>query len=173
MRYNKIIGWDTFLNVVERVQKVSPWLSRQLTKHASEWPFWYSGLVIRDWADRHVRVHMAPSARNALDGEITQGHLLLGAELATRLLLLRYREEFPFKYRLTSSQVEVHHAATQDVEYRFGLELTEWEHIRLSLAKDSRFETEFVFPAYLADGRAVATFTIRAAFTLEKYLSAY
>src|ERR1700745_10607 len=106
MRHNKIIGWESFLGVVEQVQKVSPWLSRQIAKRASEWPFWYSGLQIREWEDRQVKVDMPSSVRNSGDGEICQGHLLLGAELTLRLLLLRYRQEFPFRYRIAESRSE-------------------------------------------------------------------
>src|SRR5262245_44712971 len=96
MRHNKIIGWDRFLGVVEQVQKFSPWLSRQIAKRASEWPFWYSGLTIKEWQDRQAWVELPQSFRNSVDNEITQGHLVLGAELSVRLVLLRLRQEFPF-----------------------------------------------------------------------------
>ena len=172
MRHNKFIGWDTFLGVVERVEKLSPWLSRQLTKRASEWPFWFSGLVIEEWQDRRVRVKLPISRRNSLDGEITMGHLMLGAELSLRLLLLRYREEFPFNYRVRASQVDVHHKVDRGVEYRFAIELPAWEAIRQDLARAGQLQTDFVFPAYLDDGRSAATFTFTVGFTLEKYLAA-
>lgn len=172
MRHNKFVGWDAFLGVVEQIQKVSPWLSRQIAKRASEWPFWFSGLQIREWQERRARVHMALSARNSVDGEICQGHVLLGAELTLRLLLLRYRQEFPFRYRLLASSCEIHHVLDQAVEYRFEIPFEEWERLRLALARDSRAQSEFVMQAYLADGRAAASFTFRAAFQLEKFLPA-
>jgi hypothetical protein len=117
MRHNKIIGWDRFLGVVEQVQKFSPWLSRQIAKRASEWPFWYSGLTIKEWQDRQVWVELPQSFRNSVDNEITQGHLVLGAELSVRLVLLRLRQEFPFSYRLTGTQSEVLTKVDQSVDF--------------------------------------------------------
>lgn len=172
MRHNKFIGWDAFLGVVEQVQKVSPWLSRQIAKRASEWPFWYSGLQIKEWNDRQVKVHMPFSVRNSVDGELCQGHLLLGAELTLRLLLLRYRQEFPFRYRIKASRVESHHALDQPVDYKFEIGFDEWERLRLELAKESRGESEFVFHAYLADGRQASSFSFQVGFELEKLLPA-
>src|SRR6202012_3914505 len=110
MRHNKIIGWESFLEVVERVQKVSPWLSRQIAKRASEWPFWFSGAEIREWTDDSVWVHLPINFRNSVDGAIGHGHLVLAGELALRLVLLRHRQEFPFRYRIIGSQLETHHA---------------------------------------------------------------
>jgi hypothetical protein len=172
MRHNKFIGWEAFLGVVEQVQKYSPWLSRQIAKRAAEWPFWYSGLQIKDWHDRQVRVHMPFSIRNTADGEVCQGHLLLGAELTLRLLLLRYRQEFPFRYRITGSRIEGHHTLDQAVDYRFEIAFEEWERLRLEMAGTARADAEFVFQAYLADGRSAATFTFQVAFQLEKFLPA-
>ena len=172
MRNNKIIGWDTFLDLVERVERVSPWLSRKLTRHASEWPFWYSGLVIDEWRDQRVSVRAPLSRRNSLDGEISNGHLILGAELTLRLLLLRFREEFPFRHRILGSRVEIHNKPDRDVTYRFAIDPATWEDLRLDLAKTGEAKTEFVFPATLDDGRSTATFTFRVGFTLEKYLTA-
>lgn len=172
MRHNKFIGWDAFLGVVEQVQKVSPWLSRQIAKRASEWPFFYSGLQIKEWGENQVCVHMPQSVRNSVDGELCQGHLLLGAELTLRLLLLRYRQEFPFRYRIESSRVEVRHPLEQAVDYKFGIALEEWERLRLELAGAGTAESEFVFHAYLVDGRMAATFSFQTAFQLEKFLPA-
>lgn len=172
MRHNKFIGWEAFLGVVERVQKVSPWLSRQIAKRASEWPFFYSGLTIEEWNDRQVKVRMPFSIRNSVDGELCQGHLLLGAELTLRLLLLRYRQEFPFRYRITGSRVEGHHALDQAVDYKFEIPFEEWERLRLEMARGSQAQTEFVFNAYLADGRVAAAFAFQVAFQLEKFLPA-
>ncbi|NJL25781.1 MAG: hypothetical protein HC902_11800 [Calothrix sp. SM1_5_4] len=170
MRHNKIIGWDKFLKTVEQVQKLSPWLSRQIVKRASEWPFFFSGLQIQEWHDRQVRLHMPHSFRNAVDGEICHGHLLLGAELALRLVLLRYREEFPFRYRILSSRTETHHPVDQPVDYKFEIGFAEWEAIRLDLARESRAREEFVFQAYLADGRMAATFSFQVQFEMERFL---
>ena len=170
MRHNKFIGWRTFLEVVENVQKVSPWLSRQIAKRASEWPFWYSGLRVEEWRDRQVRVHMPSSFRNCVDGEVCHGHLLLGAELALRLLLLRYREEFPFRYRVLNSTVETHHVVDQAVEYRCEIPFAEWERLRLELARAGGCENEFTMQAFLQDGRAAASFSFRLGFQLEKFL---
>ena len=172
MRHNKYIGWDSFLGVVEKVQRVSPWLSRQIAKRASEWPFFYSGLKIEEWLDRKVKVHMPFSLRNSVDDELCHGHLLLGAELTLRLLLLRYRQEFPFRYHLRTSRVEAHHALKQAVDYKFEISANAWEELRLEMARNSNAEEEFVFHAYLADGRAAATFTFTVSFQLEKFLTA-
>lgn len=172
MRHNKIIGWERFLEVVEQVQKFSPWLSRQIAKRASEWPFWYSGLQIKEWGERQVCVHLPQSFRNSVDGEICQGHLLLGAELALRLVLLRLRQEFPFRYRLLSSGSETHFAVDQSVDFKFSIPFDEWERIRLSLARESTAHAEFALQAQLRDGRSAGHFTIRAAFELEKFLPA-
>lgn len=170
MRHNKYIGWDTFLSALERVERVSPWLSRQIVKRASEWPFFYSGLQIEEWFDRQVRVRMPFSRRNSVDGEICQGHLLLGAEFTLRLLLLRYRQEFPFSYSLRASRIDVQHALAQDLEYKFEISFEEWERLRLDLAREARASAEFVFHAYLADGRQAAAFTFHATFVMEKFL---
>lgn len=172
MRHNKFIGWDRFLGVVEQVQKISPWLSRQIAKRASEWPFWYSGLQIREWDERQVWVHLPHSFRNTVDNEICQGHLLLGAELSLRLVLLRLRQEFPFRYRLQSAQSETHHAVDQAVDFKFSIPFEEWERLRLELARESQAQTEFVMQAQLADGRLAGHFSFRAAFELEKFLPA-
>lgn len=171
MRHNKIIGWEAFLGLVEQVQKVSPWLSRQIAKRASEWPFWYSGLQIREWEDRQVKVHMPFSIRNSVDGEVCQGHLLLGAELTLRLLLLRYRQEFPFRYRIRASRSEGVHRLDQGVDYKFGISFDEWERLRLELAREQHAQTEFVLQAYLADGRVAASFQFDVSFELEKFLT--
>ena len=172
MRHNKIIGWESFLEVVERVQKVSPWLSRQIAKRASEWPFWPSGVQIKDWRDQQVWVQLPISFRNSVEGEITQGHLLLAGELVMRLLLLRYRQEFPFRYRIVSSQIQTHHAVDQSVDIKFAIAFEEWERIRLELARESRSLGEFAFSASLADGRLAGSFTLQVAFELEKFLPA-
>ena len=172
MRHNKIIGWERFLGVVEKVQKVSPWLSRQIAKRASEWPFWYSGVQIKEWRDSQVWVHLPMSFRNTVEGEICQGHLLLAGELTLRLLLLRHRQEFPFRYRLLSSGVETHHSVDQSVDIKFEIGFNEWERIRLELARDSRSTAEFALNANLADGRLAASFHFRVAFELEKFLPA-
>jgi hypothetical protein len=172
MRHNKIVGWDAFLGVVEQIEKLSPWLSRQIAKRAAEWPFWYSGLQIREWANSQVKVQMAMTFRNSMDSEICQGHALLGAELTLRLSLLRYRQEFPFRYRLIASRVESLQRWDQTLEFRFGLGFDEWEALRLELAGKGRAESEFVVQAYLADGRMAAVFTFQAAFELEKFLTA-
>ena len=170
MRHNKFIGWDAFIGVVERLQAVSPWLSRQIAKRASEWPFWYSGLQIREWEDRQVRVHMPLSRRTSVDGELCQGHLLLGAELTLRLLLLRYRQEFPFRYRISASRCEGIHRLDQGIDYKFRLGFDDWERLRLSLAREQRAHEEFVMQAYLQDGRAAAHFHFQVDFELEKLL---
>jgi hypothetical protein len=172
MRHNKIIGWERFLGVLDQVQKVSPWLSRQIAKRASEWPFWASGATIQEWRDGQVWVQLPLSFRNSVEGEICQGHLLLTAELTLRLLLLRYRQEFPFRSRLVNGRVETHHAVDQTVDFKFGIGFEEWERIRLELAKTGRSTGEFVFSARLLDGRLAATFTFEAAFELEKFLTA-
>lgn len=172
MRHNKYIGWDSFLGMVEKVQKVSPWLSRQIAKRASEWPFFYSGLKIEEWLDDKAKVHMPFNARNSVDGELCHGHLLLGAELTLRLLLLRYRQEFPFRYHLKNSRVEVHNALNQSVDYKFEIPADAWEELRLEMARHSHAEEEFVFHAYLADGRAAAAFSFTVSFQLEKFLTA-
>lgn len=172
MRHNKIIGWSMFLEVVEQVQKYSPWLSRQISKRVSEWPFWYSGLEILKWEDRVAHVRMPLSVRNSLDGEICQGHLLLGAELCMRLVLLRYRHEFPFRYWLKASRVEIHHNVDQPVDFRFTIDFAEWERIRLDLARGNPVMAEFVVPATLADGRSALQASFHVAFQLEKFLPA-
>ena len=172
MRHNKIIGWERFLGMVEQVQKYSPWLSRQIAKRASEWPFWYSGLSIKEWNERQVWVQLPHSFRNTVDGEISQGHLILGAELSLRLVLLRQRQEFPFRYRLHGVQGETHHVVDQAVNFRFGLTFEEWENIRLSLAREQRMQSEFSVQAQLADGRSAGRFTFQVAFELEKFLPA-
>jgi hypothetical protein len=172
MRHNKIIGWDRFLGVVEQVQKFSPWLSRQIAKRASEWPFWYSGLTIKEWQDRQVWVELPQSFRNSVDNEITQGHLVLGAELSVRLVLLRLRQEFPFSYRLTGTQSEVLTKVDQSVDFKFSIPFEEWERLRLELARESKALGEFVLQAQLKDGRLAGHFTVRAAFELEKFLPA-
>jgi len=172
MRHNKIIGWSTFLEVVEQVQKLSPWLSRQIAQRASEWPFWYSGLQVRKWEDRMAHVHLPLSVRNAVDGEICQGHLLLGAELCLRLVLLRYRHEFPFRYQIKASRVEGHHTVDQAVDFRCSVEFAEWERIRIELARGQAALAEFVVPATLADGRSALQASFQVAFQLEKLLPA-
>lgn len=170
MRHNKFIGWNSFFEALERVQKVSPWLSRQIARRASEWPFWYSGLRIGDWHDRQVRVCMPFSVRNSLDGEICQGHLLLGAELSLRLLLLRYRQEFPFRYRVRGVRVQALHVVDQAVDFKFEIPLEEWDQLRLRMAASNWTDAEFMVSSYLADGRAAVTFTFDLAFQLEKLL---
>lgn len=172
MRHNKIIGWSTFLEVVEQVQKISPWLSRQISQRASEWPFWYSGLVVRKWEDRVAHVHLPMNARNSLEGEISQGHLLLGAELCLRLVLLRYRHEFPFRFQIRSSRLELHHAVDQSVDFRFLIDFPEWETVRLDLAKGHAVSSQFIVPATLADGRSALQAEFQVAFQLEKFLPA-
>lgn len=172
MRHNKIIGWERFLGVVEQVQKFSPWLSRQIATRASEWPFWYSGLAIKEWGERQVWVQLPKTFRNSVDSEISMGHLLLGAELSVRLVLLRLRQEFPFRYRLTASSAETHHAVDQSVDFQFSIPFEEWERVRLTLAREGQASAEFAVQARLADGRSCGLFTIRAAFELEKFLPA-
>lgn len=172
MRHNKIIGWDRFLEVVEQVQKLSPWLSRQIAKRAAEWPFWYSGLQVREWEGNTAHVRLPISVRNSVDGEICQGHLLLGAELALRLVLLRYRHEFPFRYWFKGSRIEVHHVVDQTVDFRCQVEVNEWEKIRLDIARGQVSEIEFVVPAFLADGRSALQVHLQVAFQLEKFLPA-
>ena len=172
MRHNKIIGWERFLGVVEQVQKFSPWLSRQIAKRASEWPFWYSGLNIKEWGERQVWVHLPLSFRNTVEGEMSVGHLLLGSELSLRLVLLRLRQEFPFRYRLQGSTCELHNHVDQAVDFKFSIPFEEWERIRLSLARESHVATDFAMQAQLADGRSCGLFTIRVAFELEKFLPA-
>jgi hypothetical protein len=172
MRHNKFIGWEGFLTMVEEVQKFSPWLSRQIARRASEWPFWYSGLRIVEWSERQVKLRLPLSFRNTVDGELSYGHVSLGAELALRLLLLRYRQEFPFRYRVLGGRVEVHHRFDQALEYKFAIPFEEWERLRLELARDSKAVTEFVFQAGLVDGRSAASFAFQVAFQLEKFLPA-
>lgn len=170
MRHNKFIGWDTFLEVVGQVQKYSPWLSRQISKRVSEWPYWYSGLTVRDWQDRAAHVQLPINLRNSVDGEVSQGHLLLGAEMALRLVLLRYRHEFPFRYWIKSSRVEVHHFVDQSVDFRFSIPFDEWEKIRLDLARGNPCRAEFIVTGTLADGRSALHATFEVAFQLEKFL---
>lgn len=165
-------NWERFLEVVERVQKVSPWLSRQISKRASEWPFWFSGAQVQEWLEDQVWVRLPLSFRNSVDGEICQGHLLLAGELTLRLLLLRFRQEFPFRYRLSGGRVETHHPVDQSVDFKFALAAGERERIRLELARTMRSEEEFVFSAYLQDGRLAATLTWQVTFDLEKFLPA-
>lgn len=172
MRHNKFIGWSTFLEVVEQVQKVSPWLSRQIQQRAAEWPFWYSGLQVKQWEDTKAHVHMPLSVRNSVDGEICQGHLLLGAELCLRLVLLRYRHEFPFRYQIKSSRLELHHTVDQSVDFRFSMDTPEWEHLRLELARGNSGALELVVPATLADGRSALQAGFAVTFQLEKLLGA-
>lgn len=172
MRHNKIIGWDKFLGVVEQVEKFSPWLSRQIAKRASEWPFWYSGAQIVEWGESHVWTRLPISFRNSVDGELCQGHLMLGAELTLRLLLLRYRQEFPFRYRLVSSRVETLRPVDQAVDFKYSIGAMGWEKIRLELAGQSRANEEFAFSALLADGRLAGTVHFEVAFELEKFLPA-
>jgi hypothetical protein len=172
MRHNKIIGWEGFLEVVERVQKMSPWLSRQIAKRASEWPFWLSGAEIVDWNNQQAWVRLPMNFRNSIEGELSHGHLILAGELALRLVLLRHRQEFPFRYRIVSSHLETHHAVDQTVDIKFALDFTDWERIRLELARDSRSVAEFAFSAALADGRLAGMFTVQTAFDLDKFLPA-
>jgi hypothetical protein len=170
MRHNKFIGWERFLGVVEQIEKYSPWLSRQIAKRASEWPFWYSGLSIKEWNERQVWVHLPTSFRNSVDGEISQGHLVLGAELALRLVFLRLRQEFPFRYRLTGVTTETPGTVDQSVDFKFGLSFEEWEKLRLSLAREQRSSDEFAVQAQLADGRLAGSFTFQVAFEIERLL---
>jgi hypothetical protein len=172
MRHNKIIGWENFLEVVERVQKVSPWLSRQIAKRASEWPFWFSGAEIREWTDEQVWVRLPMNFRNSVDGQIGHGHLVLAGELALRLVLLRHRQEFPFRYRIVSSQLETHHAVDQSVDIKFALAFKDWERIRLELARDQHSVGEFALSVALADGRLAGSLSVQTAFDLEKFLPA-
>lgn len=172
MRHNKIIGWGTFLEVVEQVQKMSPWLSRQIAKRASEWPFWYSGLQVKEWEGNAAHVHLPLSVRNSVDNEVCQGHLLLGAELALRLVLLRYRHEFPFRYWFKGSRLEVHHVVDQAVDFRCKIDFAEWERIRLDIARGHTAEAEFIVPAFLGDGRSALQAHLHVAFQLEKFLPA-
>ncbi len=172
MRHNKFLGWERFLEVVERVEKVSPWLSRQISKRASEWPFWFSGVHIEEWSDEQVWVRLPISFRNTVDGEICHGHLMLASELALRLLLLRFRQEFPFRYRLRIGKVETHHRVDQSVDFKFALLAAERERLRLELARNTSSETDFVIAATLNDGRLAATLTWQVAFDLEKFLPA-
>jgi hypothetical protein len=172
MRHNKIVGWSAFLEVVEQVQKISPWLSRQITQRASEWPFWYSGMQVRKWEDRVAHIHLPVSVRNSVEGEICQGHLLLGAELCLRLVLLRYRHEFPFRYQLKSSRVELYHIVDQSVDFRFSVDTPEWERLRIELARGNSVTLDFVVPATLADGRLALQAGFQVAFQLEKLLGA-
>jgi hypothetical protein len=171
MPHNKIVGWNRFFEVIERVEKVSPWLSRQMARKAAEWPFLFSGLDIEEWQDTQVRVRMPMSRRNSLEGEISQGHLLLGAELALRLLLLRQREELPFRFRLLNSKIELHNVVDQSVEYRFSI-AKDWEDLRLELTRKSQAQSEFFLQAYLQDGRLAASFNFTVGFQLEKFLPA-
>jgi hypothetical protein len=170
MRHNKIIGWERFLGVVEQVHKVSPWLSRQIAQRASEWPFWYSGARIREWREQQVWVELAPSFRNSVEGEISQGHLWLAGELTLRLVLLHYRQEYPFTYRLTSGRIETYHPVEQTVDFKFEIGFNEWQRIRLDLARDSRSAGEFVLSAHLRDGRLAASLAFQAAFTAQRFL---
>lgn len=172
MWHNKFIGWDKFFNTLEHIQKLSPWLSRQIAKRASEWPFWYSGLSVKEWEDLRACVHLQPSFRTQVDQEVSHGHMMLGAEFALRLVLLRLRQEFPFRYRLMASQVECFHAVDQAVDFRFGLQLDEWERVRLTLARVGRGGAEFVVQAGLADGRLAGSFTFKVTFEAEKLLTA-
>lgn len=172
MRHNKIFTWDRFLETVERIQAISPWLSRQIAKRASEWPFWFSGVTIKDWQEKQVWLQMPVSFRNSVEGEISQGHLLLSSELALRLVLLRQRQEFPFRYHVTSSRVETHHIVDQAVDIRFEIGFEEWERLRLELVKDGRAQGEFAISASLRDGRLAASIHFQVAFELEKFLPA-
>lgn len=172
MRHNKFMGWERFLGIVEQVQKYSPWLSRQIAKRASEWPFWYSGLQIKEWEDRRVWVRLPHSFRNTVEGEISFGHLALGAELCLRLVFLRLRQEFPLRLRLTGAQTELHHAVDQTVDFKFSLSFEEWENLRLELARHQEGQAELVVTAALADGRSAGQFVFQAAFQLEKFLPA-
>ena len=172
MRHNKFIGWEAFLGVVEQVQKYSPWLSRQIQKTAREWPFWYSGVQVKSWEDRVASVHLPLSSRNSVDGEICQGHLMLAAELCLRLVLMRYRHEFPFQYSVKASRVEVHHSVDEAVDFRLGIDFQEWERLRLNLARGLQTTEEFVVPATLPDGRSAVQVHFHVAFQLEKLLPA-
>ncbi len=172
MLHNKFMAWEKFLGLMEQVEKVSPWLSRQIVKRVSEWPFWMAGLKIRDWAERAAHVHMPFSLRNSVDGEICQGHLLLGAEFCLRLVLLRHRQEFPFHYRIKECAMELHHNVDQSVDFRFKLDLQEWERIRLELARGKSCEAEFVISGTLADGRSALQASFKVGFQLENFLPA-
>lgn len=171
MAHNKIIGWEKFLGLVEQVQKYSPWLSRQIAKRASEWPFWYSGLAIREWNERQAWVEMTPSIRNQVDGEISQGHMALGAELALRLVFLRLRQEFPFRYRILKFEGENHHPVDQAVDFRFGWSEAEWEQVRIGMARVEKFETDCAVASRLADGRSAGQYTFRVSFQMERMLA--
>ena len=93
-------------------------------------------------------------------------------ELTLRLLLLKFRQEFPFRYRLRGGRIETHHAVDQSVDIKIALPAMERERIRLELAREQRSETDFVISATLADGRLAATLTWQVAFDLEKFLPA-
>lgn len=172
MRHNKFISWDRFFGVIEHVERVSPWLSRQIANRVSEWPMWFSGARIREWQDGRVWVILPQNLRNSMEGEICQAHLLLAGELTVRLALLHFRRELPFRYRMLGGQVEVHHTVDQSVDIRFELAMPERERLRLELARQSKSLAEYTVPAYLSDGRLAATLTVRAAFELEKFLPA-
>ena len=172
MRHNKIFTWNRFLETVEKIQAFSPWLSRQIAKRASEWPFWFSGVHIKEWNERQAWLQMPVSFRNSVEGEISQGHLLLAAELALRLVLLRQRQEFPFRYQVKSSRVETHHAVDQAVDIRCEIAFAEWERLRLELAREARSQGEFAISVGLRDGRLGASISFQVAFELEKFLPA-
>jgi hypothetical protein len=84
--------------------------------------------------------------------------------------LLRYRQEFPFRYRILSTRTEGIHRLDQAVEYKFGIGFEEWERLRLDLAREQRASTDFTLQAYLLDGRVAAGFHFQVAFEFEKFL---
>ncbi len=172
MRHNKIISWERLFEVVDKVETVSPWLSRQIHKRASEWPLWMSGAKLQELQDGKVWIHLPASARNRIEGEICLGHLLNVGEFTVRLALMHFRRELPFRYRILGAQVETHNVVDRPVDIRWEFKVVERERLRLELTRESRTVHEYSVPAYLEDGRLAATLTFRAAFELEKFLPA-
>ncbi len=171
MRHNKIIGWETLFEVMDQVQKYSPWLSRQIGRTVKHWPFWLTGLQIVSWEDRKAHTRLPFTVRSTVGQELSQGQLLMGAELCVRLVLLRLAHEIPFRLQFKSSRVEMHNMGDQAVDFRFSISEEEWEPLRLSLARESSAESEIAVTATLADGRAALTATFQIAFQLEKFLT--
>ena len=105
MRHNKIVGWERFLGVRRsrsKGQSLALASDRQAGLGMAVLVFGRANQGVE--RDQSVGCRCRQSFRNSVEGEICHGHLFLAAELALRFVLLRYRQEFPFRYRITSSR---------------------------------------------------------------------
>ena len=118
---------------------------------------------------------MPLSIRNSIDGEICQGHLLLGGRAGPApSAACAIGKSFPFiTGSLSSRKVETHHAVDQAVDIKFAIGFAEWERIRLELAREQRaVAASSRFRRACATAAFGRSFTLQVAFELEKFLPA-